>query len=421
MQRKLEHKHWSWLLSSYMMKGMIFVVLVVMPLLWMKQLGLSNSRITFCISGLLVPFVLRPFFFLLVNHTYTFRRWIIMSHAVIAILAGLLAYTLRWSSMLPLSLSILWIMAFFSVIYVDALENMPVKFDSELPVNPWILKLAAFMGVQLVGQGVMIMMAGNLQLLYRNGIRQSWSMVGFAVMGLLTLLLMWNFLTIPTRRRPVKKTLRYTALSATAQMIYNYFRKNVRVHWPTFLFLLVYPLPCFLVMEVIPLFLVDSPSAAGYGLSPQEYALIVGSLGVFASGIGAFLGTLLVDRWGMVRSMWPMAVVMTLSTMVYVVLSRNFGMNFLTLNLMIAVQMFGLGFGIVLWIAVYRKIVYQLPKVIKSSYLALMAMAVMIPGIMSGWLQVIVGYQQFFLIAMASGGITLLGVAGLYHRLKDED
>ena len=57
------------------------------------------------------------------------------------------------------------------------------------------------------------------------------------------------------------------------------------------------------------------------GLSPQEYGLANGTVGLIGLLLGGIIGGVLVSRDGMKRWLWPMVCAITLPDVVYIYLS----------------------------------------------------------------------------------------------------
>ena len=88
---------------------------------------------------------------------------------------------------------------------------------------------------------------------------------------------------------------------------------------------------------------------------------------------------------------------------VYVYLSYTQPDNYWIINLMVALEQFGYGFG---FTAFMLYMIYVSEGEHKTAHFAIctgfMALGMMIPGMFSGWLQEIIGYPHFFLWIMIS-------------------
>lgn len=62
------------------------------------------------------------------------------------------------------------------------------------------------------------------------------------------------------------------------------------------LFIVLFRLPEAFLSKVTTLFLIDSGHNGGLGLSPQEYGLVQGTVGVIGVALGSILGGIVVSR-----------------------------------------------------------------------------------------------------------------------------
>ena len=72
-----------------------------------------------------------------------------------------------------------------------------------------------------------------------------------------------------------------------------------------------------MVSKMTPLFLKDSLAVGGMGLSDKQAGPIVGIAGVIGIICGGILGGLIVSKWGLRKSFWPLVVAMHLPNLLY--------------------------------------------------------------------------------------------------------
>ena len=181
-----------------------------------------------------------------------------------------------------------------------------------------------------------------------------------------------------------------------------------------FLFMLFYRMPEGLLSKVSSLFLIDAEHNGGMGLSPQEYGLVSGTVGIIGLTLGGILGGIVAGRDGLKRWLWPMVVAITLPDLVYVYLSYALSSSLFVVNVCVFIEQFGYGFG---FTAYMLYLIYYSQGEFKTSHYALctafMALSMMIPGLFAGALQEAVGYRMFFVIVVAFCSITYLVTAFL--------
>ena len=150
------------------------------------------------------------------------------------------------------------------------------------------------------------------------------------------------------------------------------------------------------VKLVIP-FLVDSPEAGGLALTTAQVGIAYGTVGVASLTVGGILGGLLIARDGLGKWLLPMVVAINLPNAAYLLLAIFRPESFVWVNVAIAVEQFGYGFGFAAFLMV---LIYIATGERKTAHYAIatgfMALGMMIPGMFSGWLEDLIGYEQFF-------------------------
>lgn len=167
------------------------------------------------------------------------------------------------------------------------------------------------------------------------------------------------------------------------------------------LFLLVYRLGESQLVKLASPFLLDSREANGLGLTTGDLGLIYGTIGIIALSLGGIIGGLAASRRGLKYWLWWMVAAMNLPNLVYVFLSYTMPTSLWVVGASVAVEQFGYGFG---FTAYMLYMIYVSEGKHKTAHFALttgfMALGMMIPGMISGWLQELIGYQHFFIWVM---------------------
>ena len=150
------------------------------------------------------------------------------------------------------------------------------------------------------------------------------------------------------------------------------------------------------VKLVIP-FLVDPVEAGGLALTTGQVGIAYGTVGVLCLTVGGILGGIVAARDGLGRWLLPMVVAINLPNAVYLLLAIFRPESFFWINAAIAVEQFGYGFGFAAFLLV---LIYIAEGERKTAHYAIatgfMALGMMIPGLFSGWLQDLIGYERFF-------------------------
>ena len=404
---------WSWIPTLYFAEGLPYVAVMTISLVLYKQLGLSNAEITFYTSWLYLPWVIKPLWSPFIDVVKTKRWWITAMQLLIGAAFGGVAFTIPSSFWLQGSLFFFWVMAFSSATHDIAADGF-YMLGLDQHQQAWFVGIRStfYRLATIFGQGILVMIAGNLQVMFRNNIRYSWSLMFYGVAGLFIALWLYHsyILPKPSEDKGMESLNTAKLMSELKQTVVTFFTKMpVREVVIAILFMLLYRMPEGLLAKVSSLFLIDSHGAGGLGLSPQEYGLVQGTVGIIGLTLGGILGGLAAGRDGLKRWLWPMVCAITIPDLVYVYMSYVMPSSLLVVNICVFFEQFGYGFG---FTAYMLYLIYYSQGEYKTSHYALctalMALSMMIPGLFAGALQEAVGYRMFFIIVMVFCIVTFI-------------
>ena len=414
----MKHRNpWSWIPTLYFTEGIPNVIVTVVSLVMYKQMGLSNAWITFYTSWLNLPWLIKPLWSPFVDIIKTKRWWIVSMQLLLgASLAGV-AFTIPTHWWLQATLFFFFLMAFSSATHDIAADGFYMlgldSHDQSLFVG---IRSTFYRFAMIFGQGVLVMIAGNLQVVFRNSIRYSWSLTFYGVTGLFIALWLWHRFILPHPRadHPREGVSSGDVWTEFAKTVVTFFRKPYIL--TAIIFMLFYRMPEGFLTKITPLFLIDSAHNGGLGLSPQEYGLASGTVGVVGLLIGGILGGMCVSHDGLKRWMWPMVCAITIPDVVYVYLSyHTLSAGLGVVSACLFFEQFGYGFG---FTAYMLYLIYFAQGEYKTSHYAIctffMTASLMLPGFVSGVLQEYIGYRHYFILVMFFCIITFI-VAKLVH------
>lgn len=177
------------------------------------------------------------------------------------------------------------------------------------------------------------------------------------------------------------------------------------------IFLLLFRLGESQLVKLSAPFMLDTREAGGLGLTAGQYGLTYGTIGLFFLTLGGILGGMAVAKHGLKKWIWWFAIMINIPDAVYIFLSYVQPDSLAIVIPCVAFETFGYGFG---FTAYMMFMIYVSRGAYKTSHYAIctafMALGMMIPGMISGWLQEVIGYQHFFIwvvIATIPGFILL--------------
>lgn len=405
---------WAWVPSLYFAEGIPYVAVMTISLIMYKRLGLSNADITLYTSWLYLPWVIKPFWSPFIDVVRSKRWWILAMQVLIGAALGGVAFSIPTSTWLQGSLCLFWLMAFSSATHDIAADGF-YMLGLNSHEQAWFVGIRStfYRIATIVGQGLLVMVAGNLEVLTRN-VRYSWSLTFYFMAGLFIALWLYHGWVLPKPQEDEEHQ-RLNAPGLLREMetaIVTFFRKPQVV--AGICFMLFYRMPEGLLAKVSALFLIDAAHKGGMGLSPAEYGLVQGTVGVVGLTLGGILGGVAASRDGLKRWLWPMVFAITLPDVVYVYLSYALPSDLIIVGSCIFVEQFGYGFG---FSAYMLYLIYYSRGDHKTSHYALctafMALSMMLPGLFAGALQEWVGYRLFFIIVMLCCSLTFVVTAFL--------
>lgn len=171
--------------------------------------------------------------------------------------------------------------------------------------------------------------------------------------------------------------------------------------WIILLFILLYKFGDAFAGVMTNPFLVDM------GFDKVEIATVVKTFGFAASMIGAFIGGILVHKWGMLKSLWICGILQMLSNLMFL-LQAQVGHNIEVLSLVIAVENLSSGMGTTAFVAYISSLCnknYTATQYALFSSLASVGRTWLSTS--SGWFVDSVGWINFFLLS------TVIAIPGL--------
>ncbi len=405
---------WAWVPTLYFAEALPYVAVMTISLIMYKRLGLSNADITLYTSWLYLPWVIKPLWSPFVDLIKTKRWWIVTMQLLIGAALGGVAFTIPGPFWLTGSLCFFWLMAFSSATHDIAADGFyMLGLDSHQQAYFVGIRSTFYRIATIFGQGLLVMLAGNLEVITRN-VRYSWSLMFYMMAGLFIAFWLWHHYVLakPKEDRPTAGQTGTEIWRGFVHTFITFFQKPQVV--AGICFMLFYRMPEGLLAKVSALFLIDSQAKGGLGLSPAEYGLVQGTVGMIGLTLGGILGGIVASRDGLKRWLWPMVMAITLPDLVYVYLSCALPTSLWVVNICVFLEQFGYGFG---FSAYMLYLIYYSQGEHKTSHYALctafMALSMMIPGLFAGALQEAVGYPVFFLIVIGTCSLTYIVSARL--------
>lgn len=396
-----KHSPWAWIPSLYFAEGLPYVAVMTLSVIMYKRLDISNTDIALFTSWLYFPWVIKPLWSPFVDLIRTKRWWIYTMQWLIGGGMAGVAFMIPGDVFFHSTLTFFWLMAFSSATHDIAADGFyMLGLDEEQQAFFIGIRNTFYRVAMITGQGLLVMLAGFLEQ-STGRIPFAWSLVFFILAGGFIGLGAWHRWILPRPASDVQRPRISPSLilSEFLQTFISFFRK--KGIGPALVFMLTFRLGESQLVKLASPFLLDSREVGGLGLSTAAVGFAYGTVGVVALLAGGILGGWAISRKGLKHWLWPMTLALSLPNLVYLYMAYLLPENLFVINACVAIEQFGYGFGFTaytMYLMLFAEGEY------KTSHYAIstgfMALGMMLPGMISGWIQQQIGYQHFFIWVM---------------------
>lgn len=388
---------WAWIPSLYYAEGIPYVLVMMVAVIMYKNLGVSNTDIALYTSWLYLPWVIKPLWSPIVDIFKTKRWWITSMQLVIGGAMAGVALTIPATSFIQYTLAFFWLLAFSSATHDIAADGF-YMLGLNKPQQAFFVGIRStfYRLAMITGQGVLVILAGFWEKM-TGDVTLAWFFTFVILAVLFFSFFIYHLFVLPRPTDDVlKSSNNLNAVFKEFVETFVLFFKKKQIGF-AIAFLLLYRLGEAQLVKMAAPFLLDTHEKGGLGLSTSEVGFTYGTVGIAALTLGGILGGMLASRKGLKYWLWYMAVAINLPNGVYVFFAWLQPNSLWIINGGIAIEQFGYGFG---FTAYMLYMIYLSEGKHKTAHFALttgfMALGMMLPGMISGWLQELLGYRNFF-------------------------
>jgi PAT family beta-lactamase induction signal transducer AmpG len=392
-----ERSRWSWIPSLYFAEGLPFVAAMTVSVIMYKRLDISNTAIAFYTSWLYLPWIIKPLWSPLVDLLSTRRAWIVTMQLLVGAAFAAIALTIPTDGFFRYTLAAFWLVAFSSATHDIAADGFYILSLDDHD-QAWFVGIrnTFYRLAMITGQGLLVMVAGYLET-STGKIPVAWSITFYLLAAIYLVLFAWHRWVLPRPAADIAGTVDSVGelLANFVETFVAFFRK---AHIGKVLaFLLLYRLAEAQLVKLASPFLLDDAAAGGLALGTAEVGFVYGTVGALMLTLGGIAGGILAARHGLKYWLWWMVAAINLPNAVYILLAVFRPESFALVNLAVGVEQFGYGFG---FTAYTLYMIYVSRGQHSTAHFAIctgfMALGMMLPGLISGWLQEMLGYSLFF-------------------------
>ena len=392
---------WLWVPTLYFAEGLPYFIVNTISVIILKDLGMDNSTLALLTSLIGLPWLVKPLWSPFVDIFKSKRWWIVAMQLCMAVAVAVLALTL------PVSSPFTWTLILFTITGFASASH-DIAADGFYMIGLDQRRQSAFVGIRntfyriamVFGQGVLVVLAGLLEKC-TGAVSRAWTVTLLGTSILLALITAYHAFVLP---RPAEDR---TAGQKTAREVLSEFLEAFRSFFTkpgivlTMFFLLLYRLPEAFSVKLLYPFFSDAVTDGGLGLDKAAFGMVYGTAGVIALLAGGILGGWHISRRGLRRCLLPMALSLALPCVVYLVMALTQPSSVWTVGAYVVLDQFGYGYGFTAY-TVYMMRFAEGP--LKTSHYAIctgfMALSMLLPGAVAGYLQEALGYVGFYVMVM---------------------
>ena len=424
----------TWIPTLYFAQGIPYFIVNNISVMMFTKMGVPNGEMALFTSLLYLPWSLKPFWSPFVDIFKTKRWWTISMQILMSLAFILLTLTIPRpdvemiaSGQTPISMFTVTLLLFVVTAFASATHDIAADGFYMLALSTG--DQAQFVGIRstfyrlasIFGQGVLVWLAGVIES-NSGDIPNSWRITMLVTAVIFSLVTLYHTFVVP---RPAGDTSSLKDDKPSVGAIFAEFGRTFKTYFMkpgvvlAIVFMLLYRLPEAFLLKLCMPFLVATREGGGLGMSTANVGLAYGTIGVIFLTVGGILGGIYASRVGLKKSIWVMAACMTLPCLTFVYLSMAQPTNIVAISTAIAIEQFGYGFG---FTAYMLYMMYFSDGEFKTSHYAIctafMALSMLLPGMVAGYIQEAIGYVNFFWMVMVCC-IGTLFVSVLAYRKID--
>jgi PAT family beta-lactamase induction signal transducer AmpG len=391
----IKNRPWYWIPLLNFASGLPYAIIISVSVIMYKSLGVNNENIGFYTSLLYLPWVIKPLWSPFIDLYSTKRKWFLAMQFIISISFLIVGLSIPMNHFFVISLSIFWVAAFASAsndvasdgFYMLALAKAEQSFF--LGIRSTFYRLS-----MLTGNGLIVFIAGFLEQEYGDK-QKAWSYTMIIIGLIMSIITLYNYFSTP--KVEVKNTKITTTSSVSfGTVFFSFFqKKQIGI---VLAFILFFRLGESQLLKMLTPFLLDDKELGGMGLTTQQIGIVYGTVGLISLTIGGIIGGLAISRDGLGKWMLPMILSMHLPIIGFILLAHFHPISIYFIYITVIAEQFGYGFG---FAAFMMYLIYVAEGESKTSHYSIatgfMALGMMLPGMLSGFIQEYLGYANFFI------------------------
>lgn len=386
----------TWVPTAYFAMGLPFVAIAQASALMYKNMGISDTQITFWTSLIMIPWTIKPLWSPLLEMYKSKKHFVILSQFITAITFALVALALPMSNFFTYTIALLGLIAFSGATNDIATDGVYLNVLSPKLQAEYIgWQGASYNVAKILTAGAFVYLAGQLE--ESIGVVNAWMTVMLIFGGIMGMLGLYHLRMLPKGTTQEAEAATTNGIDTLWDVLKTFFEKKY-IYW-YIAFIILYRFAEGFAIKIAPLFFKAAVEQGGLGLSTSQIGLIYGVFGAAAFVLGSILAGYFIAKRGLKRSIRFLCASFNIPFAVYAVLALTQPSNLYIIGSAVVLEYFGYGFGFVgLMLFMMQQVAPGKYKMAHYAFASgIMNLGFMIPSMISGYISDYLGYKTFFI------------------------
>lgn len=422
----------QWVPSVYFAMGLPFIALNLVAVIMFDDLGVDKAQIAFWTSLLTLPYTLKFIWSPLLEIYWTKRNFVIATQAISGFCFGVIAFRLPLPGFFSFTIAMMAVIAFSGATHDIATDGIYLSALDKKTQSTYIGWQGAFYNLaKVLANGGLVWLAGYLITSFKATDPErapfyAWMIIMGIIGAVLVAMAIYHSWALPRADKGAATEAPQgfgQAMHSMGQVLLAFFRK--KFIWLYILFILCYRLTEGLALKMVPIFLKASREQGGLALSNEEIGTLYGIFGTVAFIVGSILGGYYIARFGLRKVLFSLVAIFNVPFLIYFLFSALMPENLWVIGSGLVAEYLCYGFGFVgLTLFMMQQVAPGKHSMAHYAFAsAIMNLGVMLPGMVSGWLCDLLGYEMFFILALAMSipSFVMAKIVPFSHPDKGDD
>ncbi|MES2074834.1 MAG: MFS transporter [Pseudomonadota bacterium] len=391
-----------WVPSLYLAQGLPFFAVAIVASQMLKSMGVPNDELNHWTGLIGLAWVFKPLWSPFLELASSKKLVVVGFQILGGVCLGLVALALQAPFWFAAAMAMLALVAVASATHDIACDGLYITSLDEKGQAQYAGWTGTFFNAgKFFTTGALLLLAGHFE--KTLGVVPAWTICFGILAGLMLALGAYNSWALPTAKNVVAADITAKAIARTLFEVIVDFLKKPGI-WVSIVFIILFRAGEAQVQAIGPLFLREARELGGLGLTTAEVGAVYGTVGTVAFVVGSIAGGYFTSWLGLKRAILWLILAVNLPNVVFYLLSAYQPTQLLVIGSALSVEMFGYGFGFVGLILYMMQVVA--PGKYQTAHYAfatgIMQLGLVLFKLVSGDIQVAIGYQHFFIWVMLS-------------------